>query len=52
MDPKNIMTHIKKGYVKAEKEKREKLRNKKAEFERALYELQVMIAWSKVNNGT
>ncbi len=51
MDKNTIIKHIKKGFVKAEKEKRDRLRDKKAEFERALYELQVMIAWSKVNNG-
>ena len=52
MDPKNIIKYIKKGFVKAKKEKEKQKKVSKEDFERALYELQVMIAWSNANNDT
>ena len=43
MDKNTIIKHIKKGFVKAKKKEK---KASKEDFEKALYELEVTVAWS------
>jgi hypothetical protein len=47
MDKNTIIKHIKKGFVKAKKKDKKVA---KEDFERALYELEVTLAWSIANH--
>ncbi len=51
MDKNIILSHIKKGMEKAKKKDKKVAKVTKEDYMKALYELEVTLAWSVANNG-
>jgi hypothetical protein len=52
MDKNIILGHIKKGIEKAKKKDKKAVKASKEDYLKALYELEMTVAWSIANNHT